>query len=94
VLGGLLAITASRSLQLHAARLTVLFALGFDLLFFAVNELPATVPVALTLILLAARQRRVARQETGPADRSSARDSAPHDRALQTAGPRGPLSRE
>jgi hypothetical protein len=52
VLGALLAATAGRSLQLGAAKLTALLALGFDLLFFLVDELPATVPVALTLLIL------------------------------------------
>jgi hypothetical protein len=51
-LGGLLAITAGRSLQLRAMLLTGLLALCFDLLFLLVAELPATVPVALALILL------------------------------------------
>ncbi len=51
-LGGLLAITAGRSLQLRATILTALLALAFDLLFLLVAELPATVPVALALILL------------------------------------------
>jgi hypothetical protein len=59
VLGGLLAATASRRLQLRAAALTALLALTFDLLFFLVSELPATVPVALALIvtLLSRRAR-------------------------------------
>ncbi len=48
-LGGLLAATVGRSAQLRAAALTAILALGFDLLFFAVDELPATVPVALAL---------------------------------------------
>jgi hypothetical protein len=52
VLGALLASTVGRSLQLRGALLTALLALGFDLLFFLVDELPATVPVALALILL------------------------------------------
>jgi hypothetical protein len=56
-LGGLLAVTVGRSVQLRAARLTALLALGFDLLFFLVNELPATVPVALTLLVLLAVRR-------------------------------------
>ena len=42
-LGALLALSAGRSLQWRAARLTMLLALCFDLLFFFVNELPATV---------------------------------------------------
>jgi hypothetical protein len=57
VLGGLLAITLGRPVQLRAAKLTALLALSFDLLFFLLNELPATVPVALTLILVVTRQR-------------------------------------
>ena len=52
VLGGLVARRAGRRLQLRAAALTALVALGFDLLFFAVSELPATVPVALALLAL------------------------------------------
>jgi len=56
-LGALLAMTAGRSVQRRAAALTALLALCLDLLFFLVDELPATVPVALTLILLAARSR-------------------------------------
>jgi len=67
-LGALLALSAGRSLQWRAARLTMLLALCFDLLFFFVNELPATVPVALTLTLLvAARWRRSARAHPAPA---------------------------
>src|SRR5271154_1223368 len=58
LLGALLAVTAGRSTQLGAARLTALLALGFDLLFFGVDELPATVPVALTLLILLAARRR------------------------------------
>jgi hypothetical protein len=60
VLGALLAVAAGRSLQLRAARLTALLALGFDLLFFIVEELPATVPVAVTLVVLLARGRLTA----------------------------------
>lgn len=49
-LGALLA-REGRS-QLQAAGLAVALALAFDLLFFAVRELPATVPIAVTLALL------------------------------------------
>jgi hypothetical protein len=38
--------------QLYAAGLVAGLALGFDLLFFAVDELPATVPVAVALFLV------------------------------------------
>jgi hypothetical protein len=57
VLGGLLAVTLGGSAQLRAGLLTAAIALCFDLLFFAVDELPATVPVALALIVLALRRR-------------------------------------
>jgi hypothetical protein len=49
-LGAVLA--ADRRLQLTGAALVAIIALGFDLLFFAVDQLPATVPVALTLAVL------------------------------------------
>jgi hypothetical protein len=51
-LGALLAGELGRSVQLRAAALTALFAIAFDVLFLVVDELPATVPVALTLIAL------------------------------------------
>ncbi|HYM55919.1 MAG TPA: hypothetical protein VES97_11190 [Solirubrobacteraceae bacterium] len=57
-LGGLLAVTMGRSPQLRGAMLVALLALGFDLLFLLVNELPATVPVALALIAMIVRRRR------------------------------------
>jgi hypothetical protein len=57
VLGGLLAAGFGRRLQLRAAALTAILALAFDLLFFAVDELPATVPVALALIAVLLRRR-------------------------------------
>ncbi|MGA9876138.1 MAG: hypothetical protein WBQ21_10040 [Solirubrobacteraceae bacterium] len=52
VLGGLLATATDRSRQLTGGLLTALLAVVFDLLFFAVDELPATVPIALALIIL------------------------------------------
>ncbi len=67
-LGGLLAVTLGRALQLRGAALTALFALAFDLLFFVVDELPATVPVALALIVvMLTRPRRAARPLRAPA---------------------------
>src|SRR6478609_7082119 len=47
VLGAMLA--GERQLQLRATGLAAFLALAFDLLFFFVSELPATVPIALTL---------------------------------------------
>lgn len=52
LLGGLLAAVGDRARQLRGALLVAGLALGLDLLFFAVDELPATVPVALATILL------------------------------------------
>jgi hypothetical protein len=57
LLGALLAVTAGRCTQRHAAALAALLGLGFDLLFFLVDELPATVPIALTLIVLSVARR-------------------------------------
>jgi len=72
--GGLLALVVPRRTQLAAAALTVLFAWGMDLLFFAVDELPATVPVALALaVTLLARRRAAAR---APAARGERRVAA------------------
>jgi hypothetical protein len=48
----------ARRAQLRAAALVAALALAFDLLFFAVEELPATVPVALALAVLAVARRR------------------------------------
>lgn len=58
VLGGLLAVTGERSRQLKGAILVALLAVAFDFLFFAVNELPATVPVASALVILVWASRR------------------------------------
>lgn len=50
VLGALLAY--DRRLQLRGALLAAIIGLSFDFLFFALDELPATVPIALTLAAL------------------------------------------
>jgi hypothetical protein len=71
VFGALVASELGRSAQLRAALLVGVLALLFDLLFFAVDELPATVPVAVALVLTALRQRRrggaADRHQTAPA---------------------------
>jgi hypothetical protein len=68
-LGGLLAVTVARRLQLRVAALTALLALGFDLMFFLVDELPATVPVALALIItILSRRARFAREPVARED--------------------------
>jgi hypothetical protein len=83
-LGGLLAVALPRW-QLRGALLTALLALLFDLLFFAVAELPATVPVAAGLLLtLAAARRRSAPRRSPPHRPRRAR--AP-SRARAPAGP-------
>jgi hypothetical protein len=73
-LGALLAATQGRGLQVRAARLVALLALAFDLLFVFVNELPATVPVALALVALALSARRrgsaLTASRVGEGDRS------------------------
>lgn len=55
-LGALLAF--DRRLQLTGAALVAIIALAFDLLFFAVDQLPATVPIALALAALELSARR------------------------------------
>ncbi len=85
-LGGLLAIGVGRSLQLRGAALTAMFALAFDLLFFAVDELPATVPVALALIVVVLTRRwRAAPSRRAPA---AAPLASPRTRAGRTPAAR------
>jgi hypothetical protein len=82
VLGALLARTLGRELQLRAAALTALLALGLDLLFFFVDELPATVPVALALIaMLLRRGLRSAGEPQSRQDRLGASVEAPRRQA-------------
>jgi hypothetical protein len=65
LLGAVLA--SSRRPQWPAAVLTLILAALFDLLFFVVDELPATVPVALALIVMEVWDRRVvARRRVRP----------------------------
>jgi hypothetical protein len=76
-LGGLLAVTVPRGSQRGVAVLVACFALAFDLLFFFVHELPATVPVALTLLIFLAVRRWRAHAQTGAAVAGSALDVVP-----------------
>jgi len=57
-LGALLASELGFAEQLRAAVLVAALALLFDLLFLTLEELPATVPVAAALVLIALRRRR------------------------------------
>jgi hypothetical protein len=72
LLGALLVVVGGSSLRLRGAALSAVLALAFDLLFFFVNELPATVPVALAMVLLMVRSRRrsVWLSETRPLQRA------------------------
>ncbi len=62
-LGALLA-SYSHRLQLRGAALAAVIGLSFDLLFFAVDELPATVPIALTLAALELAGRAMPERRT------------------------------
>ncbi|MGH2831992.1 MAG: hypothetical protein ACRDK2_04380 [Solirubrobacteraceae bacterium] len=64
VFGGLLALHGGRSAQLAGAALVAVLALIFDLLFLVLKELPATVPVALALLLLSALRARTRPSDT------------------------------
>ncbi len=66
VLGALLASVMGRGFQLRGAALAALLALCFDLLFFFVDELPATVPIALTLLVLMVRGRGLTQPRARP----------------------------
>ena len=59
VLGAMLA--GNRSSQLRTAGIAALLVLAFDLLFFLVTELPATVPIALALAVTEIGKSRAAR---------------------------------
>jgi hypothetical protein len=80
-LGALLALALGSRPQSRAAVLAAALALGFDLLFFLVDELPATVPVALTLIVvtLVRRRRSVTARRTPAAAASAGPPAHPLD---------------
>jgi hypothetical protein len=67
LLGALLAVELAR--QRRAALLAALLALASNLLFFAFYELPATVPIALTLVVLEVVDRRSRSAALQPAKR-------------------------
>jgi hypothetical protein len=86
VLGAVLA--SNRRKQLEAALLTLVISAVFDLLFLTVSELPATVPVALALIVLEVRDRVRLRASLAPlpvSDERSARSATAT--AQHPAGP-------
>lgn len=68
---------SSRRRQLEGAALVAVLGLGFDLLFFVLDTLPATVPVAVALALVEFRERRRSArvaQEGDAVDRGKAGD--------------------
>lgn len=75
VLGALVIVVYGRRVQLLTAVLCGLLAVSFDLLFFFVDELPATVPPALALAVLLlsrrAAERGVARPPLAPRSRAA-----------------------
>ena len=86
VAGLLGAVYASRPrVQLSAATLTLAIAALFDLLFFVVNELPATVPVALALVLVEIGLARGRRTVGAPGHRRMGR-AAPEGAARGAPG--------
>jgi hypothetical protein len=64
------------ALQSRGALLVALLAIAFDLLFFAVDELPATVPVALALLILLRTGSPSGRSSSAAASESSGRGLA------------------
>jgi hypothetical protein len=80
--------SAVRARQLRAAVLVAALALIFDLLFFAVDELPATVPVALALVLTGLACRRVGETSPGVSQAQpsgSPREGSPRSREKPVA---------
>jgi hypothetical protein len=91
VLGAVLA--GQRNRQRQAAALTLIFAAAFDLLFFILNDLPATVPVALALIATELYHRHHSRSttpetadRTETAERSSPARGSPRSEAAPGVG--------
>jgi hypothetical protein len=82
LLGALLA--SQPRVQWRATLVAGTLALLSDLLFFAVHELPATVPIALTLIAIEGTAFRSRRRSSGP--QSGRRSSKPAKAALRDRG--------
>ena len=93
VLGALLAGAMGRRWQLRGAALAAALALCFDLLFFFVDELPATVPVALTLLVLIARRGSLTRREPAGDGRRERPGPPPAPAAAEDPLPRAPAAR-
>jgi hypothetical protein len=71
--------SSARRRQWEGAALVAVLGLTFDLLFFVLDTLPATVPVAVALALVEARRRSAGVAEQGdPVDRDEAEDRQRH----------------
>jgi len=86
--GALLA--GDRRTQVEAAVLAAILGLGFDLLFFTVDLLPTTVPIAVTLALLRVRDRRRRAFSPDPAASAYGGRSAARVAGTVDAGDRAP----
>ncbi|MHB1467878.1 MAG: hypothetical protein ACYCX7_01830 [Solirubrobacteraceae bacterium] len=74
LLGGLLAVVLGARAQLAGTLLATALALAFDLLFFVVGELPATVPIAISLLVIFGVQRGRRRSAAGVPSARAVRD--------------------
>ena len=88
-LGALLA--SDRRLQLRGALLAAVICPAFDLLFFWVDQTPATVPIALTLACLELSQPYLAQRPAigvdAPRDHEHQAQQSPHDGRVSNVTP-------
>ncbi|HEY5344414.1 MAG TPA: hypothetical protein VIJ66_12255 [Solirubrobacteraceae bacterium] len=92
LLGALLAVAAGRRWQLRGAALAALLAGAFDLLFFFFDELPATVPIALTLVVVVPARRRGSSRGRGGAVSATEPLTRPVARPPRSRPPRTPTA--
>lgn len=78
-LGALLA--PNRRLQLQGAALAAIICPAFDLLFFWIDQTPATVPIAVTLAVLELRRKHGGKNSKAGDHRRRQRESADQDRS-------------
>lgn len=87
LLGGVLALTGSALRQRRVAILLAALAPAFDLLFFVVSELPATVPVALALVLVLLFERSVGGDVVSGGEAATGREVIPGREAVTSREP-------
>jgi len=92
LLGALLAVAWGRTWQLRGAALAVLLAVASDLLFFFVDELPATVPIALALVVVVLARRRECSRGRGGVVSATELLTRAEDRQAQSQPPRRPTA--